>query len=43
MARSTRPIIQDDIFQARYVVGGALSPDGASAVYVLSETLGKGD
>ena len=43
MARSTRPLNQDDMFQARYVVGGTLSPDGASAVYVLSETLGGGE
>ena len=42
MARSTRPLNQDDIFQASYVVGGSLSPDGANAVYVLSETLGSG-
>ena len=40
MAPSLRPLRQDDIYKARYVVGGALSPDGATAVYVLSETHG---
>ena len=35
-----RPLTQDDIFRATYVVGGALSPDGTKAVYVLSHTTG---
>ena len=43
MAPSLRPLRQDDIYKARYVVGGALSPDGATAVYVLSETHGGGE
>ena len=42
MAPALRSLRQDDIYKARYVVGGALSPDGATAVYVLSETHGSG-
>ena len=43
MAPFGRPLRQDDIYKARYVVGGTLSPDGATAVYVLSETHGGGE
>ena len=43
MAPRIRHLRQDDIYKARYVVGGALSPDGETAVYVLSETLGSGE
>ena len=43
MAPTGRPLRQDDIFKARYVVGAALSPDGGAAVYVLSETHGSGE
>ena len=38
-----KPMRQNDIYQAKYVVDGALSPDGGQAVYVLSETFGSGD
>ena len=43
MATNRRPLRQDDIYRAKYVMGGALSPDGSQAVYVLSETGGDGD
>ena len=43
MATRSRPLHQDDLYRAKYVVGGVLSPDGSTAVYVLSETLGSGD
>ena len=43
MATRSRPLNQNDIYHAKYVVGGVLSPDGSTAVYVLSETLGSGD
>ena len=43
MATRSRPLRQDDLYRAKYVVGGVLSPDGSTAVYVLSETLGRGD
>ena len=32
-------IAQDDVFQAKHVVDGALSPDGSCAVYQLSEVV----
>ena len=38
-----KPLTQDDIFLASYVLGGVLSPKGDSAVYVLSETVGHGE
>jgi len=38
-----KPLTQEDVFLATYVLGGALSADGELAVYVLSETVGKGD
>lgn len=38
-----RPMRQNDIYQAKYVLDGALSPDGRRAVYALSETFGSGD
>lgn len=38
-----KPLTQDDIYNIKYVGEAALSPDGAQAAYVLSETLGKGE
>ena len=38
-----RPPTQDDIYDIKYVCEASLSPDGTQAVYVLSETLGKGE
>ena len=43
MATRSTPLHQDDLYRAKYVVGSVLSPDGSTAVYVLSETLGSGD
>ena len=42
-ATKRKRITQDDIFRARYVVDGDLHQDGQRAVYVVSETAGKGD
>ena len=38
-----KPLTQDDVFLASYVLSGALSTDGEFAVYVLAETVGKGE
>ena len=38
-----KPVQQDDLFDISYVTDAVLSPDGASAAYVLGETTGKGD
>ena len=44
MARKQpKPMTQDDIQQASYVVGASISPDSSQAVYVLSQTTGSGD
>ena len=37
-----RPMTQDDVFDAAFVVGGVLSPDARRAVYVVSETVDVG-
>ncbi|MDP6810356.1 MAG: S9 family peptidase [Pseudomonadales bacterium] len=41
MAR--KPMTQDDIFQAKFVLGGTLSPNGDEAIYTLSATEGAGE
>ena len=37
------PPSRKDIFDARFVVEGSLSPDGETAAYTLCETVGKGE
>lgn len=39
----TKPITQDDLFNAKYVCDAVISPDGSTAVYALSEATGSGD
>lgn len=38
-----KPLTQDDVYDIKYVCEADLSPDGAWAAYVLSETVGKGE
>lgn len=42
-SQQRKPITQDDLFKAKYVCAGTLSPDGMTAAYVLSEATGSGE